>query len=311
VNHLCFIINYKNNGWIQITRTMLLSKPCRLSMRKWSLIYQPDRTILSKMSLTSMMGWTNRDRLRYTVTGTKITLFTQRGCQTTALKALIRAITQPRFISRPRHIWTKLVSHHKGGKMHLNRTKTKILINECSLSKIWMKIGSKRWKRRNWGKRNRKRNMRFFWRRIMNRFFHRNIKLTVSFRSIMTTSHYFQNIMPHNILQTARKLNLIIKIVINSIMNFTQLMKLMKKVQTKVKEPVQIRSRLLRESMKLSLRMRQEVREVLHLLWMLNTINLYFRWMLMMIRNRICLDLASHAQEGNIMSFTRLRLPIL
>lgn len=153
--------------------------------------------------------------------------------------------------------------------------------------------------------------MRFFWRRIMNRFFHRNIKLTVSFRSIMTTSHYFQNIMPHNILQTARKLNLIIKIVINSIMNFTQLMKLMKKVQTKVKEPVQIRSRLLRESMKLSLRMRQEVREVLHLLWMLNTINLYFRWMLMMIRNRICLDLASHAQEGNIMSFTRLRLPIL
>jgi hypothetical protein len=100
----------------------------------------------------------------------------------------------------------------------------------------------------------------------MNRFFHRNIKLTVSFRSIMTTSHYFQNIMPHNILQTARKLNLIIKIVINSIMNLTQLMKLMKKVQTKVKEPVQIRSRLLRESMKLSLRMRQEVREVLHLL---------------------------------------------
>ena len=149
VNHLCFIINYKNIGWIQITGTMPLSKPCRLSMRKWSLTYRPDPTILSKMSLTSMVGWTNRGPLRYTATGTKITLFTQRGCQTTALKALIRAITQPRFISLPRHIWTKLVSNHKGGKMHLNRTKTKILISGCSVSKIWLKIGRKSWRRRN------------------------------------------------------------------------------------------------------------------------------------------------------------------
>lgn len=201
---------------------MRLSKPCRLSMRKWSLIYRPDPTILSKMSLTSMVGWTNRGPLRYIATGTKITLFTQRGCQTTALKALIRAITQPRFISLPRHIWTKLVSHHKGGKMHLNRTKTKILISGCSVSKIWMKIGRKSWRRRNWGKRNKKRNMLFFWRWIMSHFFHRNIKLTVIFLLIMITSHYFQDLVSHRIRQIARKLNLIVRIAINSIMNLTQ-----------------------------------------------------------------------------------------
>lgn len=142
----------------------------------------------------------------------------------------------------------------------------------------------------------------------MSHFFHRNIKLTVIFLLIMITSHYFQDLVSHRIRQITRKLNLIVRIAINSIMNLTQLMKLVKKVQTKVKEPLQIRLKLLRESRKLSLRMRQGAREALRLLWMLNTISLYLRWMLMMNHSRICLDLASHAQEGNIMSFIRLRL---
>jgi len=41
----------------------------------------------------------------------------------------------------------------------------------------------------------------------MNRFFHSNIKSTVSFRSIMITNYYFQDIMSHKILQKSRKLN--------------------------------------------------------------------------------------------------------
>jgi hypothetical protein len=85
--------------------------------------------------------------------------------------------------------------------------KTKILIKECPLSQILIKIGGKRWKRRKRGKINRKKNMRHFLRWIMNRFFRSNIKSTVSFRSIMITNYYFQDIVSHKILQITRKLN--------------------------------------------------------------------------------------------------------
>jgi hypothetical protein len=70
VDGLCFMINYKNNGWITILQTTPQSKPYHLSTRKWSLICQHDPTILSEMSPTSMRGLTNRYRLICTVTDT-------------------------------------------------------------------------------------------------------------------------------------------------------------------------------------------------------------------------------------------------
>ena len=142
-------------------------------------------------------------------------------------------------------------------------------------------------------------------------FFHKMLKSTVIFLWIMITNHYSQITMPHNMPQITKKVNLFLNKAISKIMNLIKFMKQMKKVQTIVKVPVQTKSKYLMKSKKLSLRMRQGAREVLHLHRMLNIISPYLRRTWLMIRNQICLDLASHAQERKLMLSIRLSLKTL
>ena len=81
----------------------------------------------------------------------------------------------------------------------------------------------------------------------------------------MITNHYSQITMPHNMPQITKKVNLFLNKAISTVMSLTKFMKQMKKVQTIVKVPVQTKSKYLMKSKKLSLRMRQGAREVLHL----------------------------------------------